>query len=180
MSNLLEYLDRAGVQTLAKSLLEKVNERIVQRIVTDVNANSTNDNVIPSAKAVYTAIQSSLSGIGQLTFETHVGDINEVQNPSESNIYLQKDTEEATNWNLYIYKDKQWTNIGDTKIDLDGYWAKTDTSAMKTALGIDELNSNLEDLGTLVEDHINNIEELNDDVINSIVSQAFTDTLPSL
>lgn len=180
-SNLLEYLDKAGVQTLAKSLLEKVNIRIADRIVTSVDSYATNDNVVPTAKAVYTAIQSGIAGMTHLSFQTVTGNLQEtVTQPSESVMYLQRDSEDDPTWILYIYKNSQWVAIGDTSIDLQNYWAKTATTEMKTALGIDDLEESLEELETKVDDHIESITKLTDEDITGIVSTAFSQTAVEL
>ena len=60
-----QFLNEAGVQKLAEQLLNKVNIRIGERIVTEFNENSS-DKQVASAKALYnaiSAIQSTSAGL---------------------------------------------------------------------------------------------------------------------
>lgn len=56
-NELYQFMNEAGVRNLAEQLLGKVNVRIQERIVTEVNANSS-DKQVASAKALYTLINS--------------------------------------------------------------------------------------------------------------------------
>lgn len=152
-----QFLDEAGVQSLAQDLLSKVNIRVAERIVTTVDASS-DDNHVASAKTMYTmlnqagadvtelegkvtALTAKVNGFTHLTIQTVIGDIDEqVTEPSTSVMYFQKDNEEDKTWVIYIYatvgETPSWVVVGDTSIDLVNYWAKTDIDEMKTALGI--------------------------------------------
>ena len=131
-----EFLDKEGVSNLSKAILTKVNSRIQDRIVTDVNETSDNNHV-PSAAAVYTAI----SRMSHIKFKTHTGNIDDITEPNGSYIYLQRDNDQDTTWMMYVYDESLgWINIGDTEVDLSNYWSKdpADVEALKLALGIAE------------------------------------------
>lgn len=132
---LYEFLNREGVSNLSKTLLTKVNMRIEERIVNNVDENS-DTNHVPSAAAVYNAINK----MTHIKFKTHTGDINTIEEPNSSYIYLQRDDENDTTWMMYVYdsEDLGWINIGDTEVNLSNYWSKdaADIEALKLALGI--------------------------------------------
>ena len=143
LNNLVyEFLDKAGVSSLSKALLTKVNTRIQERIVNVVDENSDNTHV-PSAAAVYAAI----SKMSHIKFKTHMGDIATVVEPNSSYIYLQRDNADDKTWMMYVYDtDLGWINIGDTEVDLSNYWSKSadDVEALKLALGFNEEVTRLE------------------------------------
>lgn len=183
MSTLLEYLDRAGVQTLSKDLLSKVNLRITERMVTDVDANQTSDLKVPTAKAVYTAIQSGIAGITQLEFQVveGKGDMSTLVSQPKTNVmYLQRDDEADKTWVLYIYRDSKWIAIGDTSIDLVDYWAKKDITELKTALGLVTLEATVSQLSDDFDEYKESFTKLSDSDISEIVNSAFSQTAPSL
>jgi hypothetical protein len=181
MASILEYLDKAGVQTLSKALLTKVNARITERMVTDVDASSDN-NHMPTAKAVYTAIQNGIAGVTHLTFQTVIGKIDTVDDPQGDVMYLQKDDEADQTWVLYIYRNDAWVAIGDTSIDLVNYWSKSDSdlSTLKEDLGVNSLGTKVDDLKDAFDAHVDSITTLSEDDINSAVNAAFTDTTVDL
>lgn len=181
MAMALEYLDKAGVQALSKALLTKVNARITERMVTSIDASS-NDLHVPTAKAVYTAIQNGIAGVTHLTFQTVVGNINTVADPQGDVMYLQKDNEADPTWILYIYRNAAWVAIGDTSIDLVNYWSKSaeDLATLKTELGVNALASNVSDLTNEFNAHIDSLTKITDDDINTAVNAAFADTTVDL
>ena len=186
-----EFLDRAGVKELTKGILQSVNTKIAERIVTEVNASS-DDNHTPSALAVYKAIQNSK----HTSFKTVTGDI-ETQVPeaerSSNFIYLQRDSEEDTTWMMYVWitdtteegTTGSWFCLGNTDIDLSGYWSKSegDIAELRVALGIDTITSDIEDLAEVVGGKVNS-EDLNGieaDELTAILDEAMlkTDAFPS-
>ena len=154
-----EFLDKPGVSSLSKALLTKVNSRIQERIVSDITENSDHNHV-PSAAAVYTAINR----MRHIKFRTHLGNIELITNPSPVYIYLQKDHVEDKTWMLYIYDSEEgWIGVGDTEIDLSTYWSKSaeDVEALKIALGlhesIDELNAKIDSTADLLRGEFKNL-----------------------
>lgn len=149
-----EFLDQNGVNRMAKGILDKVNIRISQRIVQQLDITDTKH--VPSAAAVLRAINTAR----HTTIQTVTGDIN-VEVPLNQRatdvLYLQRDTPEDTTWMMYIWNanpelhpdpNGEWINIGDTEIDLSGYWSKSEADMidLATQLGIDVINVNIETL----------------------------------
>lgn len=192
------FLDEVGIQQLSESLLGKVNIRIAERLVNELNATSDEKHA-PNAKLVYTLLEAqktasdtAVDGINtkitevegkvtanttaigtmgtkvdgvvtdlttltqkvdaftHLALDTVTGPITEVVDPDPKVLYLQRDTEEDKTYVLYIYraavivdevetKPAEWLAIGDTSVDLVGYWKKTDVDEMRTALKIPEM-----------------------------------------
>ena len=157
-----EFLSRDGVSSLSKALLTKVNSRIQERIVSVVDENS-DENHVPSAAAVYTAINK----MSHIKFKTHTGSMDEVTEPNSSYIYLQRDDSNDNTWMMYVHDEELgWINIGDTEIDLSNYWSKNadDVEALKLALGISEEITRLEER---INERIDNVEaEIKETIAN--------------
>lgn len=142
-----DFLDEAGVSMLAKGILAKANERIVQRITQDMEYGDTTH--VPSSDAVLKAIAKSR----HTTIQTVTGDINEqvpLAQRSTSVLYFQRDSVDDTTWMIYIWNadpelqpdpNGYWICLGDTEIDLSGYWSKDadDVAELKEVLGINGL-----------------------------------------
>lgn len=188
------YLDEAGLQKIAKGLLSQVNTRITERITQTIDADSDKDHVA-SAAAVYKAITSN----NHTSIKKVIGNINEVipiEDRDPSVTYYQKDDENDKTWSLYVWdKDNQdWISMGDSDIDLSGYWSKDDIDAMKESLGIDTLSAsiskNSDDITAINEaiDDLNKslstkidqseVDAISNTTINSILSGAYDDTNP--
>ena len=149
-----EFLDQQGVTSMAKGILEKVNVRIAQRIVQQLDYSDTTH--VPSAAAVLRAINAAR----HTTIQTVTGDINEqvpLEQRSTDVLYLQRDTVEDTTWMMYIWNanpelhpdpDGEWINIGDTEIDLSGYWSKSeaDMADLANQLGIPNIVLDIDNL----------------------------------
>lgn len=193
-----EFLDRDGVSNLSRALLTKVNSRIQERIVADVTETS-DENHVPSAKAVYTAINR----MTHIKFKTHTGSIDTVVEPNPSFIYLQRDDLNDSMWMMYVYDEETgWINVGDTEVDLSNYWSKKpeDIEALKLALGItaefETLVNNINSLRTDVDslkDRVDGIDtdlsskvdqtqmvKLTDEEIMAAVDEAYTATTPAI
>lgn len=204
------FLDEVGIQNLSTALLGKVNLRIGERIVQEIN-DSSDDKHIPSAAILntllkaqstgantaitaleakvttntgnITALDTKVTGVADtvttldqkvnslthLTIDTVTGPITSVENPSTGILYLQRDDETDKTWILYMYraavmegetetKPAEWIAIGDTSVDLVGYWKKTDVDAMREALGVHDVSA------------------LTTEAITAVVEKAFTDT----
>lgn len=190
----LTFLDEAGMLKLSEALLTKVNLRVSERIVQEVNdqsdanhvasasllntllkardeliaanktaadANKTaidgvktdvtdlttkvgdNKTAIDGVKTDLAALDTKIGGLTHLTMEAVTGLITTVTDPKTDVLYLQRDDENDTTWMLYIYtvngENHEWIAIGDTEIDLSGYWKKTDVDEMKEALGVPQM-----------------------------------------
>lgn len=137
--NKFNYLDEEGATRLVEQIFTEVNERIKNRIVSDVKED---DNThAPSAAAVYRAIATK----SKYRFTPYTGIITDIATPLVDTIYLQRDDESDKSWTMYVYDESiGWINIGDTNIDLSDYWSKSDedVAELKTRLGIDDKVSN--------------------------------------
>ena len=206
---MLQFMDKAGAKSFATQVLSKTNLRIEERIVTTVDANST-DKTTPSAKAVYdliaalqaadttlsgkvdtntndiaenaadiglineaqteqdnklTAVERGISDLDaaveaftHLTFQTVTGSIDTVTEPDPEVLYFQRDDESDTMWMLYVHSENGWVNIGDTAVDLSGYWTKDNTEELREVLDVHDA------------------EPIPDDEIVSIIDGAFDNT----
>ena len=173
----LEFLDKAGVQKFSSQFLTKVNEKIASYIATADITDSATDTVIPSAKAAYQTITKAINSQVHLNFETVTGAITEVSNPSDSIIYLQKDSDEDPTWVMYVYKANaegasQWIAIGDTSIDLVNYWGKTETEDFRTQLGMPTLEERVAALTATIEAHLSAFSAVGDGDIVAIMNDA--------
>lgn len=54
--------------------------------------------------------------------------------PNNRTIYMQRDSVEDRTWELWVYIDGEWVNVGDTSIDLEHYWAKDNIDGLTDAL----------------------------------------------
>jgi len=159
-----DWFNKHGIEYLSKGILKKVNSRITERIVTTIGADSDNDH-IPSALAVYRAIASQ----AHMSIRLVIGNIDEqvpVEERSATVIYWQKDTEEDTTWNIYLWDadNNQWLYIDNSELDLSGYWKKTDTEAIREDLGIPAIEQNVSSL----QDAVAGINERLDGVDDTI------------
>ena len=194
-----EFLDKPGVSNLSKALLTKVNMRIQERIIDTIDENS-DDHHVPSAGAVYKAINQ----MSHIKFKPYTGLIEDIVDPDPKYIYLQRDSESDNEWTLYIYDVEEfgWIEIGRTDFDISNYWSKSqdDIDALKLALGLDErfanINNNITDIQNDIIEIKNDIEELNiameskvdesqlvkltDEEIEAAVNEAFNSTDPDL
>lgn len=137
--NKFSYLDEEGAVQLVGQIFTEVNERIKNRIVSEVKEND--DTHVPSAAAVYRAIANK----SKYRFTPYTGTITDIDNPLSDTIYLQRDSELDKSWTMYVYDESiGWINIGDTNIDLSDYWSKSDedVAELKSRLGIDDKISN--------------------------------------
>lgn len=154
-----EYLDELGLQNIAKGILNQVNSRITERIVTTVDANS-DDAHVASAAAVYKAI----AGSQHTKIKVITGDI-DVLVPLEERdptvMYYQRDNEDDKTWMIYIWDvdNQQWINVGDTEIDLSNYWSKDDTDELREVLGIVTIENNVTEIQ-------GDVSEIKEDIIN--------------
>lgn len=184
--NEYEFLDKTGVRQLAKDLLNTVNSRISERIVTEVT-DTSDDKHVPSAAAVYKAI-TSRNHVGIITV---TGDINEkvpLEKRSTSMIYFQRDDAEDKTWSIYIWNTNSedddvdfvpgWICIGDTEVDLDKYWSKDDIDDLKQALGLNDLQPP-EDLSELKED-VNTLKSNVSNLQTEVEKKVNTEDLSSI
>lgn len=127
--------------------------------VTEVTTKN-NTNISDMVKVTEDAKSLNTKVDGLTHLETHiiVGSVQDIADPRTDVLYLQKDSEEDTTWMLYVYlEDGTWVPIGDTAVDLSGYWSKDDTT-IKDTLSVPDMDS------------------LTDDEIAAIVDTAFKNT----
>lgn len=183
-----KFLDETGVQTLAEGILGKVNTKINDRIVTELNDQSDDKHVL-SAKKLYELLKTAggtdpeingkvtkltqdletltgkVDGLANLTIELVVGELNtNVPAPKGSVLYFHKDSDLDPTWDIYIYKEVSgsptWIAVGNTEVDLTNYWKKDDIDNLKAALGFKD------------------IEAITEDDINAKVEAAFASSQP--
>ena len=97
---------------------------------------------------VETGLEGLVSKVGELVHlnvETITGSIDTVTEPKDDILYFQRDDANDTMWMLYIYQNGSWVNIGDTEVDLSVIWSKDETSELREALGIHDVESMTED-----------------------------------
>ena len=97
-----------------------------------------------------------------LTISIVTGAIDTVTTPEKDVLYFQQDDENDNTWMLYIYTDNGWVNVGDTAVDLSGYWNKDDINELQGALNV----------------HFS--EAVDDEDIEAAVNEAFDETTPNL
>lgn len=166
------YLNDEILNVLITAILNKTNQRIAQRIVQTVDpADATH---IPSSAAVYKAIQN----IGHASMKTVVGEL--PVDPDEDIIYLHKDSESDPTWDMNVWIDGAWVVIGNTSVDLSGYYSKDDVETLKTDLGLDGYwaKTDVDALKTAI--GYQELTPITDDMITAAVDAAFAATEPSL
>jgi len=94
------------------------------------------DTKIGELESGLDTLSQTVESLTHLTIETVTGSIETVTEPAADKLYLQRDDENDKTWMLYVYNNGSWINVGDTEVDLSGYWAKGDEEAMREALGI--------------------------------------------
>lgn len=104
MANLNEQmvLTKEGLATLAKEILEVVNSRISERIVTEVS-DASDEKHVPSAATVYDTI-NNINNIVSLVIAD--GDISKASiTPNSKNLYMVRKTAEDKEGVPYVYID---------------------------------------------------------------------------
>lgn len=181
-----QFLNEEGLASMTKGILDKVNVRIAQRIVQELNPGDTTH--VPSAAAVLKAINTAR----HTSIKTVTGDINVIvplEERSTDVLYLQRDSEEDKTWMMYIWDanpdlhpdpNGKWINVGDTEIDLSGYWSKSDEDMIELAnrLGIPVVLNTLEIHGNEInstKEDINNINSNIDDISADLAKKLYRD-----
>lgn len=180
-----DFLDRDGVLKLATGILNITNSRIAERIALSVDSSSDEVHV-PSAAAVYRAIINSR----HLSIRIVTGNINEqvpLEERSPTVIYWQRDSIADKKWQIYIWVvdqppdlDGTWVQIGDSEIDLDQYWSKSDAdiASMKLVLGINDLAGQIATKAS--QDALNELTGVVDDLSTTVATKANQSDLDAL
>ncbi|MDD3040020.1 hypothetical protein [Bacteroides sp.] len=130
-----------GVSTGAQvNVIETVKVNGVSQTVTTKAVNLTvptnttqltNGSDFQTGSQVQSSITTALSGITGISFDIVASLPTTGVNGT---IYLLANSGAATNiYDEFIYIDSKWEKIGTTDVDLSGYWAKADLSAITTA-----------------------------------------------
>lgn len=123
MSN-KKVLDTQGLLFLLNQLKDIVENAINSSITDELTENSPNDKV-PNAAAVYQFVKDSIANMTHLNFKK-VTELPAVGEPGI--IYLvNKDSEtvpDDATYTMYIYFEEEWTELGETKLNLSNYWNK--------------------------------------------------------
>lgn len=103
-SNDLIYMTKDTLQYFAETILNAVNSRVEERIVTTIDAQSDNNHT-PSAKAVYGAM-NNIQQIVPLVIRS--GDPEEADiTPNTKTLYLVSTSASAPNFIPYIWKGEE-------------------------------------------------------------------------
>lgn len=134
----------------------------VKGIVTEVTTkNDTNISVMAKVTEDVKSLNTKVDGLTHLEMHIIVGSVQDITDPRTDVLYLQKDSEDDTTWMLYVYlEDGTWVPIGDTAVDLSGYWSKGDTT-IKDSLNVPDMDSMTDDkISTIVETAFKNTDVL--------------------
>lgn len=104
------------------------NEVVVKNM-TDANLRKYAELIIRKAKAnANTAIESYVTAQNFTKMATIIGQLSGIANPDTKTFYIQKDSSEATSWNLYIYMKTgsdpdifTWVKLNADDVDLSDY-----------------------------------------------------------
>lgn len=108
----------------------------VAELKTKVDTNTTN---IETASSNIASLDEKVDAFTHLTIDVVTGSIDDITDPQTDILYFQRDDEQDTTWMLYIYReDGTWVQIGDTGVDLSGYWSKDDNDKLKETIGVPE------------------------------------------
>lgn len=119
------------------------NKTSIDGVVSDIadleTKVDTNTTDITSASNDIKALDEKVDAFTHLTIDVVTGKIDTVADPQTDILYFQRDDESDTTWMLYIYReDGSWVQIGDTGVDLSGYWSKDDNDKLKETIGVPE------------------------------------------
>lgn len=167
-----------NMETLITAILNKVNQRIAQRIVSTVDANSDGAHV-PSALAIYNMV----SKLNHASMQTITGPLPDDGEPNV--IYLQRNTKQDPNWNMYVMVNDTWVPLGSTSINLEDYFCKdkpADIEELKAAINISNYWSKSEsDIEALrIALNIPTLQPITAEMITNAVNRAFAATEPSI
>jgi len=123
-----KFLDDAGLHYLLEQLSAFIDQKTQINIVGDIDENSTNLQ-IAGAKAVYDLVAQALAGLTTLSIKV----VSALPATGEHRVvyFIQKDPaiKKYDQW-IDIDGTGNWFDIGDTDIDLSGYWAKDELEAL--------------------------------------------------
>lgn len=119
------------------------NKTSIDSVVSDIadleTKVDTNTTDIATASDSIKALDEKVDAFTHLTIDVVTGKIDTVADPQTDILYFQRDDESDTTWMLYIYReDGTWIQIGDTGVDLSGYWPKDDNDKLKETIGVPE------------------------------------------
>ena len=166
-------LTEEGLLQLSTEILEVVNQRIENSIVTEISDES-DDKHVPSARAVYDYINA----FPHMKTQFVRGDIEDVplEERSDKIIYVQAEADsEYWGINLWNAEEESWIRVD---VDLSNYWTKDDEDVadLKERLGVNAVEDRIDALETGVD----NIGSISDDDLDRIIEQAINDSLENL
>lgn len=106
-------------------------QKTVNVIVPTLTSDLTNDSDFQTGQDVTDAIDAALADITGVSFEV----VQTLPATGEAGvIYLLSNSGSAGNsYDEYVYVNNGWEKIGATDVDLSGYWATSDLTAITTA-----------------------------------------------
>lgn len=115
----MRFINETGLRSLLVNIMNGINTRIAERIVGNIS-DTSDDNHVPSAKAVYSYVNSMIASSGSTkVFEYVTGPIENVTNPNTNIIYLQRDNESDKVYTQYIYVNNEFVPIGNAELGDD-------------------------------------------------------------
>lgn len=136
-SDTMIHFTENQVQAMVTMIFQYVNARISERIVQSVVAGDTKRVASADAAKTYTDAQvdelrTAVMGMNHWDIIPVTGALPETL--AEKTIYLQRDSEEDTTWEMNILTSQGVANIGRTEIDLSNYWSKDNIDGITNAL----------------------------------------------
>lgn len=131
-----KVLDNDGLKYLVEQLYIMMERKIDTRIVTSIDANSTNTD-IPGTAAVYQYVLDTVASTDHIHFEVVTDEMPDV---GESNVIYLVKAEGATTYTMNVYFDGEWVELGSTDINISEYWRKDELVALSNSEIQDILN----------------------------------------
>lgn len=148
-SDTMIHFTENQVQAMVTMIFQYVNARISERIVQSIVAGDTKRVASADAAKTYTDAQidelrTAVMGMNHWDIVPVTGALPETL--AEKTIYLQRDSEDDTTWEMNILTSQGVANIGRTEIDLSNYWSKDNIDGITNALfGSSLFNSKVSD-----------------------------------
>lgn len=141
-SDTMIHFTENQVQAMVTMIFQYVNARISERIVQSIVAGDTKRVASADAAKTYTDAQidelrTAVMGMNHWDIVPVTGALPETL--AEKTIYLQRDSETDTTWEMNILTSQGVANIGRTEIDLSNYWSKDNVDGIINALFGSEL-----------------------------------------
>ena len=130
-ADLTGRIDAQGTRIATnETAITAINE---EQVVQDGRLTTTEDNL--------TDLERVVDALTHLNIQVVTGSITTVVTPDPAVLYFQRDDENDTTWMLYVYKNSEWINVGDTEVDLSNYWTKDNVDELREALRVHDVET---------------------------------------